>query len=451
VLVAWIASLLALTAIHSAAGSAYTDNFKLPSTESFDAVALLQRNAPKASGDTDQIVIAVKQGRVTDPAVRAQVEQVLTVAAQQPHVSLISSPYGPRGASQIAPSGRVAFANVTFDLQSNKIQDAAAKAFVAKITSSSGRGVEFEVEGQIARAGSRSNGSASLGIGFIAAAVVLFLVFGSLLATLLPLLAAGLSLGAGIAVIGLFSHVMDMASFSNQLALLIGLGVGVDYALFIVTRYRQGLLRGLSGEEATLQSLDTLRPRGAVRRADRVHRDARHVRPRGQLFVRRRGGGGDRRGVHRDLGADAAPGDARLLRAPRAAPPRAGGGARRPAADVRRVLGMEALERADGASSGRLRGRRRGSHGRDRDPVLLDAARVLRRRQRPGQHDHAQGLRSARQGLRARLQRPAAAHRPDQHARSARGIRPRRASGRGHARGRRLDATEAHRRRRRAP
>jgi putative drug exporter of the RND superfamily len=86
---------------------------------------------------------------------------------------------------------------------------------------------------------------------------VLFLVFGSLLAMALPLVTAGLSLGTGVAAIGLLSHVIQMASFTNELALLIGLGVGVDYALFIVTRYRQGLLRGLSGEEAVVEALDT--------------------------------------------------------------------------------------------------------------------------------------------------------------------------------------------------
>ena len=82
-------------------------------------------------------------------------------------------------------------------------------------------------------------------------------MFGSLLAMPLPLLTAGVSLGTGVATIGLLSHVIHMASFSDELSLLIGLGVGVDYALFIVTRYRQGLLRGLSGEQAVVESLDT--------------------------------------------------------------------------------------------------------------------------------------------------------------------------------------------------
>jgi putative drug exporter of the RND superfamily len=256
---AWIVALVALTAIHSAAGSAYSDNFQLPKTQSFDAIKLLERNAPRASGETDQLVIAATRGKVTDPTVRARAQALFAALAQQPHVATIASPYAAGGQRQISPSGQVAFATVTFDAASNKsaITPAAAKAFVAKITSASGHGVDFEVEGNIARAGNRNNSSSGLTFGFLAAAIVLFAVFGSLLATALPLVTAGLSLGTGLAVIGLLSHVMTMASFSSQLALLIGLGVGIDYALFIVTRYRQGLLRGLSREEATVEALDT--------------------------------------------------------------------------------------------------------------------------------------------------------------------------------------------------
>jgi RND superfamily putative drug exporter len=255
----WVAALVALTAIHSAAGSAFTDNFKLPKTESFDAIKLLQRNAPKVSGETDQIVIAVKQGRVTDPAVRTRVENLLAQVARVPNIGSVSSPYGPAGAKQIAPSGQIAFANVNFTnaANRNRITATAAEAFVSKITSASGGGVEFEVEGNIAQTGNQNNQSSGLMFGFLAAAIVLFIVFGSLLAMLLPLLTAALSLGTGLAVVGLLSHVINMASFSSELAVLIGLGVGIDYALFIVTRYRQGLLRGLSREEATVESLDT--------------------------------------------------------------------------------------------------------------------------------------------------------------------------------------------------
>jgi putative drug exporter of the RND superfamily len=256
VALAWVAALIGMTAIHSAVGSAYSDNFSLSGTQSFDALNLLKRAAPRASGDTEQVVIAVKQGRVTDPAVRSQVQTMLAAVARQPNVTEVSSPYGPLGASQIASSGQVAFANVTFDVQASKVSTAAAKTFVNTARAGSGHGVEIEVEGQVAES-ANVNGVGGLPFGIVAAGIVLFLVFGSLLAMALPLVTAGLSLGTGVALIGLLSHVIQMASFSGELSLLIGLGVGVDYALFILTRYRQGLLRGLSGEQAVVEAVDT--------------------------------------------------------------------------------------------------------------------------------------------------------------------------------------------------
>jgi RND superfamily putative drug exporter len=255
----WVALVVVLVAAHSAAGSAYTDKFTLPHTESFDAVHLLQRATPKTSGETDQLVIGVKSGKVTDPAVRARAEKLFAQVGRVPHVAAVISPYTAQTAKQIAPNGKVAFADVIFDngANNNKITASAAQHYDNVITSASTSNVAFEVEGNIAEAGNKQNGDSSLFIGFIAAAIVLFLAFGSFVAMLLPLITAGVSLGAGISVVGLLTHVLHTASFSNELALLIGLGVGVDYALFIVTRYRQALLRGANREAAAVEAIDT--------------------------------------------------------------------------------------------------------------------------------------------------------------------------------------------------
>ena len=255
----WIVALVALVAIHSAAGSAYTDNFKLPHTGSFDAIRLLQRSSPRASGESDQLVIAVKQGKVTDPAVKARAQGLFQKVQALPDISTVASPYAPGATKQIAPDGQVAFANVTFTnaANQNKITASQARTFVKTITSASGGGVDFQAEGNIAEAGNPTNSGSGLEFGFLAAAIVLFIVFGSFVAMLLPLITAGLSLGSGISVVGLLSHVIDIATFSNELALLIGLGVGVDYALFIVTRYKQALSRGETREAAVVEAIDT--------------------------------------------------------------------------------------------------------------------------------------------------------------------------------------------------
>jgi RND superfamily putative drug exporter len=256
---AWLVGLVAFVAIHSAAGSAYTDNFKLPHTGSFDAIRLLQRSTPRSSGETDQLVIAVKQGRVSDPQVQARAQALFKRVQALPYVASVSSPYTPAGSRQIAPGGQIAFAGVTFTnaANQNKITAAQARQFVNTITSASGGGVQFEAGGNIAEAGNRNSTGNGLIFGFLAAAVVLFIVFGSFIAMLLPLITAGLSLGCGISVVGLLSHVINIATFSNELALLIGLGVGIDYALFIVTRYKQALSRGETREASVVEAIDT--------------------------------------------------------------------------------------------------------------------------------------------------------------------------------------------------
>jgi RND superfamily putative drug exporter len=252
----WLVVAVGATALSSSVGTNYSDSFSLKGTESTRAIALLKRAAPKVSGDSDQIVIATHAGKVTDPAVRARVTTMLAEVAALPHIGSVTSPYSPQGARQISRDGTVAFATVTFDEQANLVSIANAKRVIAVAKSAGGRGVQIELGGE---AITRANpaGLGGLGIGIGAAGVVLILVFGSFLAALLPLITAGLALATGVALMGLLSHLIAMPSFSSQLALLIGLGVGVDYALFIVTRYRQALLRGNPVEEAVIEAVDT--------------------------------------------------------------------------------------------------------------------------------------------------------------------------------------------------
>jgi RND superfamily putative drug exporter len=256
VLAGWVGGLVALTVLSQSAGTAYKDSFSLKGTQSFDALTLLQRSAPKASGDVEQVVIAVAHGRVTDPAVKARAQAMLARVAALPEVASIASPYAARGRAQISPSGAIAFANVTLEQQAIKYTVAQAQRFVNTARAGAGDGLQVQVEGQVAEIANKTSIN-SVGMGASAALIVLLLVFGSLLAALLPLITAGIALGAGTATIGLLSHLIDMASFSSQLSLLIGLGVGVDYALFIVTRHRQGLQRGKSVEDSIVDALDT--------------------------------------------------------------------------------------------------------------------------------------------------------------------------------------------------
>jgi RND superfamily putative drug exporter len=258
VLLGWAVALVGLSAIHGAAGSNYKDEFKLSGTDSFDALNLLQKSAPKASGDQEQLVVAVKDGKITDSQTKARVETVLNAVEKMPHVASVASPFDAGNDAQVSKDGRIAFATVTLDDDVVGVPIEATKDIVDKVKSFSKDGLQVEIGGQaIEQERQTESGAGGTVIGFLAALAVLLVVFGSFLAAILPLLTAAFALGVGVAVIGLLSHALTMASFSSQLSLLIGLGVGVDYALFIVTRYRQEILRGATPEDAAVNALDT--------------------------------------------------------------------------------------------------------------------------------------------------------------------------------------------------
>ena len=117
VLAGWLALVVATVGAGSAAGTNFATRFQLPHTQSADALQLLQKDFPMASGSTDQIVLAARSGKVTDPAVMARAQAMLAQVARVPHVRAVVSPYGARAAQQISRDGRIAFATVVFDGQ----------------------------------------------------------------------------------------------------------------------------------------------------------------------------------------------------------------------------------------------------------------------------------------------------------------------------------------------
>jgi RND superfamily putative drug exporter len=257
VLAAWLVALVGMTLLSRVVGTGYSNDFNLPKTQSTEALQLLQAAEPKQAGDVDQIVLATSGGaKITDPAVESRVNAMLAKVAALPHVSAVASPYGPRGASQINTDGTVGFASITFDTQAEKVPIADAKAFVATATGGSGGNLTVAVGGQVAQSATPPSAGGVL-FGIIAAFIVMILVFGAFFAALMPIASALVALGTAIGVIGLVSNTLSMPSFSLELVGLIGLGVGVDYALFIISRHRQGLIRGEDIEASVVKAVDT--------------------------------------------------------------------------------------------------------------------------------------------------------------------------------------------------
>ena len=257
VVAAWLLAFVIFFGISRAVGTAYSNNFTLPDTESTQALDLLRAAAPQESGDTEQIVIGATGGtKVTDPAVQQRVDTMLAEVAKLPHVVAVQSPFAKGAAGQMSPDGTVAFATVAFDRQAQDLSIDLAKGFVATAEAASGPNLVVAVSGQLAQVANPPSVGGT-GLGILTAGIVLFIVFGSLFAMATPLASALVALGTATSVIGLVSNVMKMPEFSIELVLLIGLGVGVDYALFIVSRHRQSLQAGRDVGASVELAIDT--------------------------------------------------------------------------------------------------------------------------------------------------------------------------------------------------
>ena len=257
VLLCWMLLLVGVSTAARVVGTDFSNDFQLPDTPSTKALKLLQDNSPKLSGDQEQIVFQTSSGRhITDPDVEAAIGNVLNRLSTLPDATSVVSPIGPLSADRISPDGTIAFATLTFDKGPQSIGQSEAKKLVDTAQSADRPGLQVAVSGQLAgEAKPPSVGGSGLGIAL--AALVLLLFFGSAFAMALPLLSALFALGTAIGLITMLSHILGMPEFAPELVVLIGLGVGVDYALFITTRHRQGLVAGRDIESAAVAAVNT--------------------------------------------------------------------------------------------------------------------------------------------------------------------------------------------------
>ncbi|MEU9170230.1 MMPL family transporter [Streptomyces sp. NPDC048420] len=257
VVLLWLLALGGVSTAAALTGSAYSNDYEVPGTESGRATALLQEGFPNLGGDTDTVVWHVTSGSVRD----ADVEQTMTTTmdriADLPGVAAVASPYDSAGAGRISADGHTAYATVTFAHSAEDIDASEAKAVVDTAKDAEADGLQVELGGSAVALTESSGGHLAEVVGVLVAALVLFLAFGSLAASLLPIATALVGVGTAYAGIGLLGHAMTVADFAPMLGMLIGLGVGIDYALFIVTRHRRGLKRGLAVAESIENAVTT--------------------------------------------------------------------------------------------------------------------------------------------------------------------------------------------------
>ncbi|HET9971653.1 MAG TPA: MMPL family transporter [Streptosporangiaceae bacterium] len=254
----WVALVLLAAGLSLAAGGAkYSNGVTLPSGYgSQQAQALLQRDFPQAAGDQDQIVVHVSAGTVTDPAVRAGLDAMLARVERLPHVAGVASPYDTRGQA-ISRDAKTAFAVVTFDEQANDLPSGAVTAVIAAAQAARTPALQVALLGQAIESSESSGPSQATAVGLGVAVLVLLVLFGSVAAMLMPLVTVLVAIGAGISVNSMITHVLNENTATLAIALMIALGVGIDYSLFIVSRFRGLLAEGRRPDEAAAGAVNT--------------------------------------------------------------------------------------------------------------------------------------------------------------------------------------------------
>jgi uncharacterized membrane protein YdfJ with MMPL/SSD domain len=252
VLTLWLVVLLGVIASAMAFKGRTTDKFVVPGTESQRAQDLLQEKFPIAAGANARVVFAVPEGeKLTDPANRAAVTASLEEAKGAKEVSSVTDPFE---AKTLTEDRRIGFADVYYPTPADEISDAARDELAETAAPARDAGLQVEFGGNIVTEESEAG---SEGMGMMVGFVVLAITLGSLLAAGLPLITALIGVSIGVAGLTALSGVIDLSETAPTLATMLGLAVGIDYALFILSRYRQNVGDGLEPREAAAQATAT--------------------------------------------------------------------------------------------------------------------------------------------------------------------------------------------------
>jgi putative drug exporter of the RND superfamily len=257
VLAGWLIALIGCFAVGLKVGANYAENDSVPGTDSTKALSVLQTNYPAQAGDSDQIVVQARQGTLRSPTAETAVTSMLARVAKLPDVRSVTSPYGPGG--QISKDGTIGLATVNLTAQANNVPNSAVQTLISTAQSADPPLLNVQLGGAaIENVAVPSGDYTSVILGIVLALIILFVAFRrSVLAALLPLISALMAIGAGLSIITVLTHAISIASWVPEVAIIVALGVGVDYALFIVSRHRNGLLAGQTPEDAAVTALNT--------------------------------------------------------------------------------------------------------------------------------------------------------------------------------------------------
>jgi len=252
---AWLAVLTATLVGALTLSGPTQDSFSIPGTPAQKAVDLLAERFPQASADgaTARVVFAAPAGKkLTDPAYRSAITTAVTELKQAPQIASVNDPFT---SGTINPAGTIGFAQASYTVKADDLTDSARAALTAAVDHARAGGLTVEVGGNALDTASKQGLTEVIGV--VVAALVLVITFGSLIAAGLPLLTALLGIGIGIGAITILSGFVDLSSKTPILALMLGLAVAIDYALFIVSRYRSELAAGHEPPDAAGRAAGT--------------------------------------------------------------------------------------------------------------------------------------------------------------------------------------------------
>ncbi|MBF4770494.1 MMPL family transporter [Nocardioides agariphilus] len=249
----WIVVVAATFALAGALGGTFTDDFASPGSQSARAMQLLNENFPEAAKGQALVVLAAKDGQSLE-AHRSEVGTVIDEVMAADHVESVADPFA---AGTISEDGRIAYAVLTLDVPEREMGKPAFGVLADAVSGIEAPGVRVELGGDAVFLNAPDETSSHTAVGLLVALLILLVVFGTVVAAVLPIVLSIIGVGASIGAITLMAGVMDVSVSAIAVAGLIGLGVGVDYALFVVARYRENRSSGQPNDQALAQAMAT--------------------------------------------------------------------------------------------------------------------------------------------------------------------------------------------------
>ena len=250
VVIGWALAAVFLLGVAHLAGGVSHDSTNVPGVESQHAYDLLAVRFPQSTAEDAQVVFAARTGTLGDPGNRTVVAAAVTDVAHQAHVASVTP-------LETSPDGRIGMIDITYDAPGGVVDHIALIDLLATRSRAQAAGVTTELSGGVGSSGGGSGAGGHELYGLLAAVAVLLFAFGSIIAMGLPIATALAGLATGFGIIGVVSACTDVPSVASTLAAMIGLGVGIDYALLVVTRHREGLRAGMTVADAAGAALAT--------------------------------------------------------------------------------------------------------------------------------------------------------------------------------------------------